>query len=629
MEALEPPEADLPVYRSPKPVPFELAQHAAIFFEERLYTQALNFLLNILTSGTVASAPVYTPPVQQLALAATLLIHPSTTTRAKTTEEEEAPLAALRLLRLTKTLVGPISSKLSVAFSFNKPDFPRHTRRRPVAEDIPPPSDLSSEDTKPLNLDLGQSLSLWSNAEDFWHVVGWAFNCSVRHRPRWTWWQVWLEYMCDVLESDWNERFRQYKEAHTGNAISEQGPPPSPKKGRRKKMHHDDDPALHILRESLIFRYIHGASTTYGPYRRIVRSIFADGGSTSRNEFREVFDNELKYAQAHTSTSRKRSAQVNIDENEFGDYLTDDDPVEDGECDNENKDTDETNANFEGEVYPSDSNTSRTKRSREKATPRRAPQPKRRGKSLALGPNGINTPPGPYGGSAPSSKFGARVPIEELPTKHIPYMHGDVGFYGGMRSLGLRQRLLQLLSTVSQYLPDDFIPLEDLYHLYAENIRHLPLPVFQAFISPSTLPYLSGPAKTTLCEFLLFRMRESAAPDSDEEYLNQAKLEQCFLPYAASTKSIADNTKVSIALESLIILLADNGMLSVTKSLREAVHKGVNRRFDRSEYQSKKYVQEAYRWADDIERAWLEESAERLYFLVQIILPFEGNATAA
>lgn len=494
-----------------------------------------------------------------------------------------------------------------------------------MAENIPPPSDLSSDDTKPLNLDLGQSLSLWSNAEDFWHVVGWAFNCSVRHRPRWTWWQVWLEYMCDVLESDWNERFRQYKEAHTGNTISEQGPPPSPKKSRRKKTHHDDDPALQILRESLIFRYIHGASTTYGPYRRIVRSIFADGGSTSRNEFREVFENELKYAKAHTSTSRKRSAQVNIDENEFGDYLTDDDPIEDGDYDDENKDINETDAISDEEVYPSVSTTSRSKRSREKPTPRRAPQPKRRGKSLAIGPNGINTPPGPYGGSAPST--GARVPIEELPTRHIPYMHGDVGFYGGMRSLGLRQRLLQLLSTVSQYLPDDFIPLEDLYHLYAENIRHLPLPVFQAFISPSTLPYLSGHAKTTLCEFLLFRMRETAAPDTDDEYLNQAKLERCFLPYAASTKFIADNTKISLILESLIILLADNGMLSVTKSLREAVHKGVNRRFDRSEYQSRKYVQEAYRWADDIERAWLEESAERLQFLVLCILPFEGDAT--
>ncbi|PWY76753.1 hypothetical protein BO83DRAFT_335101, partial [Aspergillus eucalypticola CBS 122712] len=582
MAALEPLEADLPVHRPAKPIPFELAQHAAIFFEERLYTQAINFLLNILTSGTVASAPVYTPPVQQLALAATLLIHPSTTTRAKTTEEEEAPLAALRLLRLTNTLVGPISSKLNVAFSFNLPDFPRHTRRRPVAENIPPSSDLSSDDTKPLNLDLSQSFSLWSNAEDFWHVVGWAFNCSVRHRPRWTWWQVWLEYMCDVLESDWNERFRQYKEAHTGNTISEQGPPPSPKKSRRKKTHHDDDPALQILRESLIFRYIHGASTTYGPYRRIVRSIFADGGSTSRNEFREVFDNELKYAKAHTPTSRKRSAQVNIDENEFGDYLTDDDPIEDGEYDDENKNINETDANSDEEVFSSVSTTSST---------------------------------------------GARVPIEELPTRHIPYMHGDVGFYGGMRSLGLRQRLLQFLSTVSQYLPDDFIPLEDLYHLYAENIRHLPLPVFQAFISPSTLPYLSGPAKTTLCEFLLFRMRETAAPDTDEEYLNQAKLEQCFLPYAASTKFIADNTKISIILESLIILLADNGMLSVTKSLREAVHKGVNRRFDRSEYQSRKHAQEAYRWADDIERAWLEESAERLQFLVLCILPFEGDAT--
>lgn len=36
MAALEPLKADLPVHRPAKPIPFELAQHAAIFFEERL-----------------------------------------------------------------------------------------------------------------------------------------------------------------------------------------------------------------------------------------------------------------------------------------------------------------------------------------------------------------------------------------------------------------------------------------------------------------------------------------------------------------------------------------------------------------------------------------------------------------
>ncbi|PWY95209.1 hypothetical protein BO94DRAFT_508280 [Aspergillus sclerotioniger CBS 115572] len=603
-------EVTLPLYRPAKPVPFELAQHAAIFFEERLYTQALDFLLNILTSGTVASAPAFTPPVQQLAVAATLLVHPSTTTRAKTTEEEEAPQAALRLLRLTNTLVGPIASKLGVAFTFNHFDAPRHTRRRP-AEEVPVPTGLSSEDTKPLNLDLSQKHSIWSSAEDFWHVVGWAFNCSVHHRQRWARWQVWLEIMCDVLESDWNERLRQQSEvkpSDTTTTTTKTAPTASPTKTRSKKKHNpkgqDEDHSRQILKDSLIFRYISGASATYGRNRRIVRSIFADGGSTSRNEFREVFHNELKHAKTDTNNSKKRSAQVNIDEEEFGDYLTDDDEIEE---DDNNEDEEATD--------PDLNLTTSTKR-RQPKRPRRAPRTKPR-KPVALGP-GINTPPGPYGGSAPST--GIIVPIEELPTKHIPYMHGDVGFFGGMRSLSLRQRLLYLLSTVSESLPDDFASLEDLYHLFAENIRHLPLPIFQAFVSPSTLPYFSPAAKTTLCEFLLFRMRETAAPDTDEEYLNQDKLERCFLPYMASTASISDNAKMSIALESLIILLADSDMLRITPELRDAVLEGNHRRITRARGEARRGGQEALQWADDIERTWLLESGERLLLLVDEIL---------
>ncbi|RAL01151.1 uncharacterized protein BO80DRAFT_71232 [Aspergillus ibericus CBS 121593] len=608
--------ATIPLYRSVKPVPFELAQHAAIFFEERLYTQALEFLLNILTSGTVASSPAFTPPVQQLAVAATLLVHPSTTTRAKTTEEEEAPQAALRLLRLTNTLVGPISSKLGVAFTFNHFETSRHTRRRP-AEEVPAPVGLALDDTKPLNLDLSQSQSIWSSAEDFWHAVGWAFNCSVLHRNRWARWQVWLELMCDVLESDWNERLRQQKEAKPSDTTAPASTPmASPTKARSKKNHkgkgQDEDPSRQILKDSLIFRYISGASATYGRNRRIVRSIFADGGSTSRNEFREVFHNELKHAKTDSSNSKKRSAQVNIDEDEFGDYLTDDDEIEEGNEGIEEEDS------YAIEHTDLDLSTTGSLKRRQPKRPRRAPRAKPKGKPLALGP-GINTPPGPYGGSAPSNRI--IVPIEEVPTKHIPYIHGDVGFFGGMRSLALRQRLLYLLSTVSESLPDDFTSLEDLYHLFAENIRHLPLPVFQAFISPSTLPYFSPAAKTTLCEFLLFRMRETAAPDTDEEYLNQDKLERCFLPYMASTTSLADNAKISITLESLIILLADSNMLRVTPELRDAVARGTQRRVLRARGDARKSGQEAQQWADDLEMTWLLESGERLVLLVHGILP--------
>ncbi|PYH90986.1 hypothetical protein BO71DRAFT_360296, partial [Aspergillus ellipticus CBS 707.79] len=591
------PEAPLPLYRPARPVPFELAQHASIFFEEKLYTQALNFLLTILTAGTVASTPAFVPAIQHLAVAATFLVHPATTTRAKTAEEEEAPQAALRLLRLTNTLVGPIASKLGPAFSFSHLETSRRGGRR-RADDTPALKDVSADDARPLDLDLGQAQSIWTRAGDFWHAVGWAFNCSVLHHDRWARWQVWLEFMCEVLESDWNERVRQRDESQaTTSPVTSPTITASPRKSRHRNKNKTkpQDPSLQILRDSLIFRYINEASAVYGRNRRIVRSIFADGGSTSSNEFREVFHQELRHAKAGSTNSKKRSVQVNIDEEEFGDYLTDDD-------DDDN-----------------DDDTTETPDTTDSATSTRQPKRPRRGtrKGPALGP-GINTPQGPYGGSAPSS--GIIVPINQIPTKHIPYMHGDVGFFGGMTSLALRQRLLALLSSVSITLPEDFTPLEDLYHLFAENIRHLPLPVFQAFISPSVLPSLPPAAKTTLCEYLLFRMRETAAPNSDEEYLSQEKLVHCYLPYAANTTSTSDNAKVSIILEALLILLADSDMLKPSTELDQAVQKGIDARAFKSQRESRR--DDGSQFADSIEYAWLAESAERLRFLIYEFMPF-------
>ncbi|KAE8349648.1 hypothetical protein BDV28DRAFT_57057 [Aspergillus coremiiformis] len=528
-------EVRSPLYRPARDLPFELVQHVGIFFEEKLYTQALNLLLNITTTATNPPTPVFVPSPQHLAVAATFLVHPSTTTRAKTAEEKEAPNASLRLLRLTNTLVGPISAKFGTAFSFTHFETSRHGRRRRPDDERSPDDDI-----KPLNLEMAQSASLWSRAEDFWQVVGWAFNCSVLHRERWATWQVWLEYMCEVLEDDWNERTRRMSEDTSAKSDRQ------------------------ILTNSLISRYIGTASTGYGRNRRILRAIFADGGPTAASEFREVFHHELKKPNQHQNT-KKRENNVNINEDQYGDYLTNDESSD--------NDPDPT-----------------TKR------PPRQPKRPRRGTR--------------------SKDAQSNDAADIHPPTHACT---DVSSHGGFPSLALRQRLLQLLSAVAETLPDSFVNLSDLYHLFAENIRHLSLPVFQALVAPSALPYLSSAARTTLCEFLLFRIRETAAPDTDEVYLSQTKLEECFLPYAASTASVVDNTKISILLETLLILLANNDMLKVTPQLQAAVEEGIHRRAERVQTEPKKG--QSARRSEDAEWSWLLESGERLRFLVDEVLP--------
>ncbi|KKA19906.1 hypothetical protein T310_6105 [Rasamsonia emersonii CBS 393.64] len=539
-------------YRLAKPLPFELRQHCGIYFEEKLYSQALSLLLNILTCGTVASSPAFVPSPQHLALAATLLVHPSTTTRAKTTEEQEAANAALQLLRLTNTLVGPVAAKFDVAFTFTHFDSSRHGGRR-RADDSGTASGVRDDENAPLNLDLGQSGSLWSRAEDFWHAVGWAFNCSVLHPNRWERWQLWLEFMCEALEDDWSERKRQLED------LGESSQPGTPSKRREA-----------ILKQSLIFKFL-TSNTTYGRNRRILRAIFANGSPTSVNEFREVFKNELKELKREEDGKlKKREVDVNIDEGQYGDYMS---------LDEEESDEVEM---------------TRTR-------PKRARRGAKRGESAAR--------------TAENDSY-------ELPDSI--YADGGVASLGGFKSLALRQRLLHLLSEVSQYLPDAFIRLEELYHLFVENIRHLPLPIFQAFVAPSALSYFTAAEQSSLCEILLYRMRESAAPESDEAYLSQKKLEECFLPYAANTASVVDNAKVSILLESLLRLLAEDNLLRNTPELRQAVTEGILARNEKAQVEVRR--SQNSRRMEDIEWCWLIESGERLLFLVEDILPQEQDS---
>ncbi|KAL1886516.1 hypothetical protein Plec18167_000447 [Paecilomyces lecythidis] len=546
-------EAALPTYRPAKPLPFELRQHCGIYFEEKLYTQALDLLLSILTSGTVASGTAFIPSPQHLALAATFIVHPSTTTRAKTTEEREAANAALRLLRLTNTLVGPIAAKLDTAFSFRRFDSSsRHGGRR-RADDSAASRELRDEETEPLNLEMGQNGSLWFRAEDFWHAVGWAFNCSVLHPKRWERWQLWLQFMCEVLEDDWNERIKQLEEMDTGTE------PATPSRRRER-----------LLKQSMIYRYLASGSAGHGQNRRILRAIFADGSGNAKNEFCEIFKNELKEPKRDEETLKKRQANVNIDQDEYGDYLSKDE--------DESDETDTTSR-----MRPK-----RPRRTKNKDQPEDIPD--------------------------------VAVIITNSVSDTL-YANGGVSSFGGFQSLALRQRLLHILSMVAEHMPKTFMPLEELYHLFVENIRHLPLPAFQSFVSPNVLPHFSPAEHSTLCEFLLFRMRESDAPDTDEPYLNQKKLEECYLPWAANTTTAVDNAKMSILLESLLSLLAQDGLLSITEELKQAVVEGIQARTDKAQDEIRR--NQNRRNAEDIEWCWLIESGERLIFLVEDILPLE------
>jgi hypothetical protein len=401
----------------------------------------------------------------------------------------------------------------------------------------------------------------------------------VRHRERWAAWQLWLEFMCELLEADWSERVKLQR--LRDETASEDAATTSTGNTRKKKSSDKQ-----ILKGSMIFRYISEGAGGYGQHRRILRAIFADGGAGAVSEFREVFHNELKQLKRDQQNVKKREVEVNIDEEQYGDYLTDDDDDEDDDDNNTNDD-------------PSETSTSTPAESASKRPVRQTKRP-RRGTRLSRDP---------------SAKDDA---VAATPSPAAAYALDDASLLGGLPALALRQRLLHLLSEVSEKLPDAFVGLENLYHLFVENIRHLPLPVFQAFVSPAVLPHFSPAAQTTLCEVLLFRMRESAAPDTDELYLTQAKLEHCFLPYAASTPSIADNIKVSIALESLLILLADNDMLKITPQLREAVEAGVLNRVDRVQVETKKSL--ANRQKEDVEWSWLLESGDRLMYLVNDLL---------
>lgn len=264
----------------------------------------MNILISLLSSGNSSdpALPAFLPPQQYLALAATLAIHPTLTTRATSAKRVEEANLALRYLRQVLETVGPLNGNLHDAFAFSGLGTSSRRggggRRREIGDDVNPAHMLDI-----IENDLAQSGAIWVRAEDIWQVIGWAFNCSVLHKKRWSRWYLWLDYMLDVLQKDWETRGA----GSDGDDIANKDRSPR--------------------EDSMIIRSLNLEGTTTGRERKIMRAVFADGSPKAATEFPEIWRNETKERKKDLDL-KKIEAKIDIEADNYGDYM-DDDPDSD------------------------------------------------------------------------------------------------------------------------------------------------------------------------------------------------------------------------------------------------------------------------------------------------------------
>lgn len=219
------------------------------------------------------------------------------TTKAASKDAIKGADAALRYLHCVQaTIDEPAYPAIRKAFTFPE----ERTRRRGPGQRSAAGS-LSPEPGGDIERIAGlaaNAQSLWYRAEDFWHIVGWAFNCSVAHKTRWDRWKLWLGTMLDFLEADWDVCVKQ-----------------SNKDQPRQEA---------ILRESLLWHYIVGdaESTNRGMRRRIVKAILSVATPESRKEFPEVWDKETAEPRRQQDGHQK-VGEVDFETGDVADYDSD------------------------------------------------------------------------------------------------------------------------------------------------------------------------------------------------------------------------------------------------------------------------------------------------------------------
>lgn len=262
-----------------------------------------DFLYNLLAAGTSISTPaqpylgLIAPPAY-LAFASSLITYPPITTKSRNKEAQKGADAALRYLQCIHTTInGAAYPTIRQAFTFPA----EHSRRRARGHrsTTASASPGRGDNIEIIGGEAANAESIWTRAEDFWQLVGWAFNCSVLHRRRWDRWKLWLSIMLDFMEADWEFCAKSSKKATNPEAT---------------------------LQESVIWRYIvgDGGAVNRGVRRRIVRAIMATATAESLKDYPEIWAKETEKPR-RKKMGAEHARGVNFETGDMADYQSDED----------------------------------------------------------------------------------------------------------------------------------------------------------------------------------------------------------------------------------------------------------------------------------------------------------------
>ncbi|KAK3322295.1 hypothetical protein B0H66DRAFT_553925 [Apodospora peruviana] len=564
-------------FRNAREIPHELKMNCQIHMEENMHAQAIQLFDAFLSDGVTllptrtAKAARIAPPAQ-IALLNTLMIHPVFTSRTADRSDLHVAAQSLAYLRGLLSLVGPVNANLRAAFMFSGSErgFGCFNSGRSSSQG----SDTSDSDAIVSKYATDQSL--WRRSPDFWATLGWAFQCAASHPHRWRCWKVWLEYMVEVLEVDWDERKLLDEEEHDrcgGRRHGSSSPPVA----------QDEECKYPRLRKSLLAAYVDGLQKERKqPLREVVRALmaFTDGENSSDKVFyKEVFAGETVVGSRKSKRKRALTA-VDLEKDQFGDYLD--------ELGSEDEDEGGNNRRRANSPTPT-----RPKRGR----------PRRQVKE------GSPTPP-----PAPTPRFSEGV------TETIP----------------LRLRIFRLLSAAAAYIPDRFARVDDLYEKVAERVRGLPLPMFRLFVEShaTTLPdFAHVSLLRNIADGLLPKSGMGGGVRPDPDYIDPVTDEQngisvimlleCFLPYASNRVTAEDNAKLSLVLESMLWYIYANRDIGYTHNLRKMVERGIKARQDKIASRKKNGGSKVIYSSADVggekaAREALDRSARNLRVLVDV-----------